>query len=121
MNKKRQFLKRVVVFTAISLAVFFVFTFTVYLLGINAKRIEETSQSLDNIRYVLMAFRLCLIFAVWYFWEYMVVGLFPEHVSGYEELRETLRTKRNRTAVFFFCIEIFLAQNMLGYLLGGII
>ncbi len=118
MSKHTGRLARLAWFIGVSLAAFLALTCLAYRLGINAEGIHRAADTLDALRYLLMAARLTLIGAVWYWWQPLVNWLYPPSIPAWEEKRALAYRQRNKFALFFIAVEILLVQNLLGNLMG---
>ena len=96
-------------------------TFVAYLMGINSDTVAKTSDFLDQSRYLLLTARVAFIFAIWVYWEPISNKIYSQTIVNYRQKREVIKTFRHRFLIFFLAIELLLAQNLLGYLLGKLV
>jgi hypothetical protein len=100
---------------------FFLVTFLAYLLGANADTITTASNTIDSWRYLLMAVRVAIIFIAWTYWNAINEQLYPSTLAHHINKRDVFLTLRHKFLMGFLAIELLLAQNLLGYLLGMIV
>lgn len=117
----RKWPKRFILSLLIPILCFFAATFFAYLLGANADTLSKAGDTLDHWRYLLMTARLTIIFLVWFCWDDINKRLYPDTIKLYPKKRQLFAAMRHHVLFGFLAIEILLAQNLLGYLLGAIV